>query len=442
MKKGLLEKLAATKEKAKALYTVISSREGSTATKEELEQIEKYSAEVDQIQKMIDNADKFMADTAASVGGEAAKAAPAAVVEVVQKEKTVFKNLGDQLISIVAMSKDSLSSDEKAKHYNKLMTVEKFAPSGLGSQKDTEGGYLIEAEISREIIKTQLEYDDILSDCRVVPISSGKNRFEAHALDDANRADSTRLAGVQAYWANEADTVSATKNKLRKIEFALHKLMAIGYATEENLEDAAQLSAIMIDSFVEDFNHKLREAIFWGEGTDRPRGFIDSPATLSVAIEGGQTAKVLFENVLKMFNRMPASMRSKAFWYMNQELLDYLPFMKVDLGTYEHPVYMPAGGATGAQYETLFGRPIKWTEQNAAPGTKGDIVFANLNQYLIGQKGAARLDVSMHVRFLNDEQCFRAVQRVGGSPLPASVITPKRGSADYKLSPFIVLAAR
>ena len=103
-------------------------------------------------------------------------------------------------------------------------------------------------------------------------------------------------------------------------------------------------------------------------------------------------------------------------------------------------MFIPAGGLTDTPAGTLLGRPIVPTEYNETLGTAGDIMFADFSQYLFGSKGSMESASSIHVRFIYDEQVFRFVWRVDGQPIPASAITPFKGTKTQ--SPFIVLQTR
>lgn len=484
----LEQKQEAEKSAARALLASIDGRADKKATDAETKQLEQYGLNIENYSKQITAASKLMdqlkagASTvtapAAGVGMAAAVAAAAqhvapaqgamqasggdgvetfslegatrkhhgaAVVEFKNPApgKRVFKNFGEQLQAIFLADNPYVTQKDKEMAINMLNSVNQYSPSGLSSLKDSDGGYLIEEETMQGILKQEFEVGQLAADCRKVPIGAGKNRFEAFALDDNSRVDGSRLGGIVAYWVDEADTVAASKPKLRRIEFGLGKLMAIGYATRENLEDAGQLAAMFGPGFADEMAYMIDDAVLNSDGgsVNAIKGILSSTnkALITIALQGGQSTKIMFENVLKMYNSMPARFLSGAKWYINQELMDYLPFMKLDLGTNVYPVFLPPGAvASGGMYGTLMGRPIVPIEQAAAAGSKGDITFANMDQYLIGTKGGVGLDVSMHVRFLNDETAFRATQRIGGQPLPNNIFTPAKGSKTY--SPFITLA--
>ncbi|MBR7040681.1 MAG: phage major capsid protein, partial [Clostridia bacterium] len=85
--------------------------------------------------------------------------------------------------------------------------------------------------------------------------------------------------------------------------------------------------------------------------------------------------------------------------------------------------------------------PVVPIEQCAALGTKGDILLADIGQYLIVEKTAGiTRQVSMHIRFDYDESVFKFSWRLGGRPDWGSAITPYKGSTAR--SPYVALATR
>jgi HK97 family phage major capsid protein len=143
-----------------------------------------------------------------------------------------------------------------------------------------------------------------------------------------------------------------------------------------------------------------------------------------------------------MYSRIFAQSRPNAVWLINQNVEPQLFTMSLAVGTGGVPVYMPAGGLSGAPYGTLFGRPVIPIEQCATLGTVGDIIFADLNGYILAEKGGLQSDMSIHVRFIYDEQVFRFVMRLDGQPVRATALTPYKGGASYTQSHFVALETR
>ena len=89
---------------------------------------------------------------------------------------------------------------------------------------------------------------------------------------------------------------------------------------------------------------------------------------------------------------------------------------------------------------SLWGRPVIFVEHASTVGTVDDIVLADLSRYRLIRKGGVEQASSIHVKFTQGEETFRAFYRVDGQAVPRSAVTPFKGS--NSTSPFITLATR
>lgn len=318
--------------------------------------------------------------------------------------------------------------------------------SGASEAIPADGGFLVQKDYASEILTRAFEGGEILSRVRKTNVSG--NGLKMNAVDETSRATGSRWGGVQAYWANEADTVTAKKPKFRQMELTLNKLFALYYATDELIEDAAAFSTIASQAFAEELQFMAEDAIFQGDGAGKPLGIMNSGALVTVSKESSQVADtVVSENVLKMFARIPARSQANAVWLTNVEVLPQFPQLNIkiknvagteNVGGISTPLYdFPGTGKPGS----ILGRPVVPVEYAAAIGDLGDLVLADLSQYqLIQKSGGIQTASSMHVRFLNDEMVFRLTFRLDGQPIWNSALTPYKGSGT--LSPFITLQAR
>ncbi len=321
------------------------------------------------------------------------------------------------------------------------MAPELRAATGLNEGIAADGGFLVQQDFAAEMIRQMYEVGTIANRCRRIPIGTNSNSLKMNGIDESSRADGSRWGGVRAYWEGEADTATATKPKFRQMTWTLKKLLAFCYTTDELLEDTTALGAILSQAFAEEMAFKLDDAIFNGDGVGKPLGIMTAPCLVTVAKENGQAATTLvYENVMKMWSRMWARSRANAVWFINQDIEPQLNAMALAVGTGGVPVYMPAGGLSQSPYSQLFGRPVIPVEHAATLGTTGDIVLADMSQYLLVDKGGLKQDYSLHVRFLYGEGTYRFLLRSDGQPLWASPKTPFKGSSTT--SPMIALATR
>ncbi len=343
-----------------------------------------------------------------------------------------FRSLGEQLVAVAAAARGDQASAQKLREVYDAAT-------GASEAVPSDGGTLVQSDFTTALLDRANETMVLAPRCRHINVSG--NGIIAPIVDETDRATGSRWGGVQVYRTNEAGTVTSKKPKFGSMEMKLEKIMGIGYATDEVLADAQVLEGIFSQAFVEEFGFRIDDEIVNGTGVGQMLGILNSPALVSVTKEVGQTAAtILAENVINMYSRMPARNKANAVWFINSEIMPQLITLILPIGTAGVPLYMPAGGLSGAPYGTIFGRPVIEVEQCAALGTVGDILFADLTQYLIIEKGGMNASRSVEVRFLYDEQVFKWTTRNNGQPMWKKYLTPYKGSAT--VSPFVALATR
>lgn len=203
------------------------------------------------------------------------------------------------------------------------------------------------------------------------------------------------------------------------------------------------MEGLLKKGFADGLNFQINKVLVRGTGAGQPLGLINSPAAISVSGEDGQAASTLvFENILKMYAR--SFNPGGSVWIANPNTLPQLCTMSLSVGTGGVPVYMPANGAAGVPYNTLFGRPIYFNEQCSSVGTVGDIILADMSQYLLARKAGeegVQYDTSIHLKFDYDQTCFRFVYRIDGNCWWRTYYTPPQATSDTR-SPIVMLATR
>ena len=130
----------------------------------------------------------------------------------------------------------------------------------------------------------------------------------------------------------------------------------------------------------------------------------------------------------------------RAQWFINQDVWLQLFQLSHVTGTGGVPMFMLPGGLVNAPFGSLMGRPVTPIEQCETLGTTGDVIFADLSQYLMIEKGGVEAASSIHVQFLTDETTFRFILRTDGQPKRNAALTPYKGSSTQ--SSFVTLATR
>lgn len=397
-------------------------------TDEENAQVKRFEDEIAKWDESIKRAESVAAITRAAEAEQPEERSEEPEVKPIPAPaEKGFRSLGEQLMAVYNAAVPGGKIDER---------LSTRAASGLNETNPSDGGFLVQKDFVSELLKKTFETGILAPKVRKIPISTNSNGLKINAVEDDNRTNGNRFGGVQTYWTDEAEKFAESKPKFRQIDLSLKKLTGLCYATDELLQDAAALEAVIRQAFQEEFAFKIDDAILHGNGAGQPLGILKSNAVVKQELEIGQTAKITAENIVKMWARLWSRSKGAAEWYINQELEPHLYTLKIG----DTPVYVPPGGMSASPYGKLLGRPVVPLEQCPAAGDVGDITLADFSQYLLIDKGGINAASSIHVRFLYDEAVFRFVYRVDGQPIWNKPITPYKGS--NTLSPFVTLAAR
>lgn len=346
----------------------------------------------------------------------------------------LFKHFGEQMVAVIraGWEGEGRAVDPRLNILN---------ATGLGTQVPSEGGFLVQTDFSVALLDKMGKAAVLMPKCWHVPIGSGADGVEFPYIDESSRATGSRWGGVQVYRRGEADTVTGKKPKFGMLEIRLEDLMGICYVTNRMMKDAPSTGAWVSRAFEDEMSFKSDDEIINGSGVGMALGLLKNAALVKVAKETGQPANtIVYENLTKMYSRMPARNRMRAEWYYNQEIEPQMFSLGLTLGMGGAPVWLPPGGISGSPYASLFGRPMVAIEQAAALGTLGDIMFADFNEYCWIEKGGLESETSIHVKFVYDEMSLRFILRNNGAPIWKTALTPYKGS--NTLSPYVALDTR
>jgi len=352
-------------------------------------------------------------------------------------EITVTKDAGDQPFESLGQQLMAVKTAEISR--GRTMDVRLKAPTGLSEGVPADGGFLVQTDFATTLLEKTFAASDILNRVFRMPISANSNSIKIPAVSDANRADGSRFGGIRAYWMNEGGTKTPSYPSFAQVALELKKLIGYTTCTDELLEDASALESWIMKAFASEFDFKLADAIINGDGAGKPLGILAAPCLVTVTAETGQGSyTIVAENIVKMWASRFGPNSSNYVWLINQNIEPQLYTMGLAVGAGGGVVYMPVGGLSVAPYATLMGRPVIPCEQCATLGTAGDIILADLSQYVMIDKGGMKSASSIHVNFTTDQTAFRFVYRCDGQPMWAAYLTPYKGTTSYQ-SPFVVL---
>lgn len=341
-----------------------------------------------------------------------------------------FLNLADQMRAVYNFARSSGTSCD-------ARLVEIQAALGGNESVPSEGGFLVVPEFAQGLIKRTYEVALISSKCFKMPMAS--SRLIIHAVDEDSRKDGSRFGGIQGFWLAEGGTYQPTKPKFREMQLVANKLIVLSYATEEQLADGPAWKAYIDDAVPQELAFQIDTAVYRGPGAGAPQGILNSLALLTVAKSGSSIATA---DVIQMWSQLYFTSRKNAVWFVNQDIEPQLIPLTLGSPSLAQVLLYTAPGINGnpGPYGKMFGRDVIPVEQASTLGTVGDILLADMTQYLLAQRNDARADTSIHVAFLTGEQAFRFMMRMDGQPTWKKPLTPYQGAV--LKSPFVALQSR
>lgn len=423
------EKAKALAEKARKLD---EDNQGELFTEEVEAKFNQYMEEIKTINKAIDR--KIVLDGIQDVAIDDTNiVVPALATQV--DHKPVYANIGEQMVDVMDIQTQTALAPAASERFEKVINAvnAKKTPENMTTGVDSEGGYLVETDKSKEILTTEVETGVLTSRCADQPIGPNSDSFEYFRADDRNRSAGTFLGGVKAYRKSETSTMDKySKATIEPQEVKLYDMYALLKVSNRMIRDNVALTGMVRNSIPQAFAFKSDLEIMDGNGAGQHLGILNSDILISVSRD--TALKIAVADLLRMYIRFRGNMGSAA-WFVNQDTLGQYPVMTIG----DTPIFVPGGSFANAPYGVLLGLPIIPIEFCKTLGTKGDIVLGDFSQYLRIAKGGVEEAESIHVLFLSDEKLFRFIKRNNGQPMHDNPITPLNGA--NTLSPFVTLAA-
>lgn len=337
-----------------------------------------------------------------------------------------FASFGEFAREVAVSRKNQQTPTRIINGFNQAASM---AATGMGEAIGADGGFLVPQQFVMKIFEKVYADGNLLSRTDIYNISSNSISFPRSG--ETSRATGSRWGGVQAYWRGEGSSPTATKPSFGMLKLTLHKLIAMGVATEELLEDSATaLDQYLTTCFTREIDFVVSDSLINGTGAGMPLGVLNADCTVSVAKETGQAAATInATNLIKMHARLWSGCRQNAVWLINQDIEPQLHTLQIGTGVANQLVYMPPGGLSQLPYATLLGKPVIPVEYCATLGTVGDIILVDMSQWVTAVKsGGPKSAVSMHLYFNTDEQAFRVTYRLDSQPWWPAAVTPYKGS--------------
>jgi HK97 family phage major capsid protein len=184
------------------------------------------------------------------------------------------------------------------------------AASTYGNESSgTDGGFAIPPDFRAAIMEKAFGEMSLISRTDQVPVA-GNSLTIPTSMTTPWGSD-----GITAYWTGEAAAITQSKPALQNVNVRLDKLSVLVPMTDELLEDAPAMGAIVSRMAGEKIDFKVSNAIAYGNGVGQPLGFMNSPVIISQAAEVSQVADTITAaNCTKMASRLPVQSRVNALY--------------------------------------------------------------------------------------------------------------------------------
>lgn len=309
--------------------------------------------------------------------------------------------------------------------------------TALGHEGE-KGGYFLPAALAKPLKEALIGQMSLLEFCDTDEDIDAYS-FEI-PVDDAQDWDTTR--GLQAQAAPEGGTAEYSDISLDRRLMQLGKVQVKIKVTDELMKTVSTLARFLVKSASRKMQFKVSNFIARGTGVNQPLGFLNSPALVTVAAEGSQSADTLVaENVAKMIaaNSSSESAFERLLFLMHPQLVDQAELLTVKATS---QVYGATTGNRAARPErSLFGVPYRTHQICNRPGDIGDIMLLDLKEYYAPVfRGGIEMRVSEDAGFDDDTTRMKFTMHLGGVPYLNAPIASRDGT--FVQSPFVVLGAR
>ena len=319
--------------------------------------------------------------------------------------------------------------------------------ASMGERVGAEGGFLV-PEVLRSQVMSYMTPAIMRPRAMVLPMSS--LRLPVPILDNPSQSGTTEaLGGLSFSFAEEGAALTATAPSFGRVVLEARKFAAyMQNVPNELVNDAAGAFGDFLARVVA-LGYSWAEDDFFintnGTGVGCPQSLIYAPA--AVTITRGTSNKVLMPDIAAMFKALaPASKQTgltpgvtSVAWLLSASVMDYI------LEMYYNPtgseVVSPSGWFSMGDGDKIgpsfLGLPVIVTDHQPSIGNLGDVILADLEKYLIGDRLTMTVERSQESGgFIYDASNFRIRSRVDGRYWIQSSSTTEAGQ---NVSPVVVL---
>lgn len=287
------------------------------------------------------------------------------------------------------------------------------------------GGYAVPVELRDDLMGDVAKVAIFRPRATVIPMASATLDLPYWDVTTATAKGVPPFwGGMSLSWLAEANALPENEPKLRQLSLKANVLGGTLLTSQPLLQDAVGLEAWLRKAFAgtlawyEDY-HGVN-----GTGVGQMLGLLNAGCKISVNRQtGGQYTSQDGQNMMaKLYDNSSAD---HSLWLFSQTVRS-------------QRVSQANWWINGPQMQ--YGLGIADTFLQPALGTTGDVIAADLEMYIIGDRQIVSIEASPYygTAFTQNQQWWRVVERIDGQPLLSAAITIPDGGSNT-VSPVVIL---
>lgn len=328
-------------------------------------------------------------------------------------------------------------------------TARTYIANAMSERVPSQGGFLVPESLRSQVL-SYMTRAVVRPEAMVLPM--GSLRLPIPTLDNPSQASGAQVLGGLSFSVVEEGTQIPPSNPaVGRTILEARKLAAYLQDTPNELvNDASGAFGDFLARVIAQGYAWYEDDLFIGNGTGvgQPQGLINAPC--AVPISRTTANQVLFLDVVAMFKALhPAAKQAgltsgvtNVTWLLSASAMDQLLELnyQVTVGAVTTPI-PPSGWFTMGDGDkigpSMLGLPAAVTDHQPALGSVGDVILADLSNYLIGDRLEMTVERSARGSgFVKDTSNFRVRSRVDGRYW---IQSPTVTEAGQTVSPVVVL---
>jgi HK97 family phage major capsid protein len=223
-------------------------------------------------------------------------------------------------------------------------------------------------------------------------------QYEFPTVQETSRVSGQRWGGITSTWGlGETVLPAQVDGKVSMADFVNERLLILTTLSRDIWSDAKKLERWLNYVALAEVRFNIELAILMGiTGCARPMSVVNSPCTVTIAKQSGQGSGTIEAiNIDQMWSAIAAGNKRNACWFASDSVISAIDQLAVS-GQWPEINYIPAG-RYGNAYPTIKGKPLFYCEACPAIGTPGDIICADLSDYVFTYMKAPAGGISISV---------------------------------------------